>query len=468
MKRAVIVAAIGSSLLFIAAEARAACNGRPTDPAGYAGFSYGAAEVKSYATAQVRVHYATTGVHSPDMATTRPDSVPDTVALAADIGEGALTKYAAMGFKKIPSDVTCASNGGDDKIDIYLVHFTGADGSTAPECPGSGDCSSFALVEASFEGKGYKDAQEGFKTVVTHELFHAVQNVYHPKPDPFWAEGTAQWAMKTVHPELQDFERQLPAFFSDTTRSLDAAPSGVTAGFLYGSAVWPLFLATKFGAETIREIFEAEAAGNKDALPATDEVLQKKGSSLASAYPLFAAWNAGTGSAQKSAGGYPDAAKYPGIKIGKLEDGVNATTSGLSYYAYKGTLAEAQQIAFDGDATRVGGVVVPIEGGVAQLDKAKPLPANAEAGDVLVVLAGTTTKKTDAPFTVKFQPPGTEPSASSSSGTPAASSSGGGGGGGDDGCNVASSPSSGAGSSASFILVGAGAILALRSRRKKR
>jgi hypothetical protein len=443
------------AMLFGASEARAACMGRPTDSGGFQGYDYGDVETKSHATSQVRVHWATSGTHAPVLFSTRDDGVPDTVAFAADTAEDALTRYAEMGYRKVPSDGACTSNGGDDKLDIYLVRFVGADGSTIPECEGT-SCSSFALVESTFRGKGYASPQEGFRTVVTHELFHAVQNTYKRGDAPFWAEGTAQWAMKTLHPELQDFERQLPAFFSDTTRSIDAAPSGVTAGFLYGSAVWPLFVALTHGPETIREIFELEGGG-QDVLAATDAVLQQKGSSLGDAFPLFGAWNAGTGKIA-SQGGYPDAAKYPGTKVGALADGVSGITSGMSYFAYRGTLDAKLEVAFEGDAARNGGVVVPFESGVLRLDRAQKLPADAE-GEVLVVVSGTTTKKTDAPFRIRLNPPGASTSSTSTSSSSATSS--------DEGCRVAPGPSS-RGRGWGLACVGGAALLGLRSRGRSR
>src|SRR6185436_722918 len=97
--------------------------------------------------------------------------------------------------------------------------------------------------------------------------------------------------------------------------------------------------------------------------------------------------------------GYPNAAKYPGVKTEALADGAAAITSGLSYFVYRGTLDDASKISIETDATRNSGVVVPIVDGVAKRGNAQPLPANAE-GEVLVVVADTTTKKTDAPFTV--------------------------------------------------------------------
>ena len=376
----------------------ATCSGRPTDASGVQGYSYAAPE-KFFDAGEARVHWATSGSHAPDLATTRPDSVPDTVAFAAKIADEALRGFAQRGFKAPPSDASCTSNGGDGKIDVYLVRFAGADGATIPEACSGTACSSFVLVEATFAGRGYANAEEGFSTVVTHELFHAVQNAYDSQLDRFWAEGTAQWAMKALHPELADFERQLPAFFAEPNRSLDTQPSGVTAGFLYGSSVFPLFLETWKGEGFVRAAFEAEAAGAKS-IPAIESILQARGSSLAEAYPLFGAWNAAT-KARAGTGGYPDAARYPGVKAAALTDGVSGITAGLGYQVFTGTLAARSKVSLETDATRNAGVLVPLEGGKARLDLAAKLPAAAE-GEVLVVVAGVTTKKTDAPFSLRI------------------------------------------------------------------
>ena len=472
MRSALIAALTGAGLLVVAQAQAVTCPSRPTDAAGYAGYTYGAEPRKAYDAAQVRVHYTTTGSHATALATTRADGVPDTVALAGEVADKALGKYAEMGFKAPPSDVAC-QNADDAKLDIYLVAFAGADGTTVPvACNGTSECSSFVLVEATFAGRGYSTAAEGFRTVVAHELFHAVQNVYDSELDRFWAEGTAQWAMKTVYPELADFENQLPPFFKDNTRSLDSQPSGVTAGFLYGSAVWPLFLSLRHGPDTVRLILEKEADGTKSrsetrSIPATDAVLLTKGSSIAQDLPIFGAWNAAT-KTLAGTGGYPDAAKYPGVKTLVLADGVAGVTSGLPYFVYRGTLDAASKISLETDAARNAGVVVPIEGGKPALDKAKALPANA-AGEVLVVVAGITTKKTDAPFTVHIGAPDA-PGSSGASGTSGAngSSSGSGSSG---GCTVVSAAPSPArvpdALSALGVLI-AGLVIRIRARPSRR
>ncbi len=383
-----------------------ACSGRPTDSGGFGGYDYGTDMVKTYDTALVRVHYALTGKHAPAQATTRGDGVPDTVAFAGDTGQDALTKYAQMGFLAPPADTDCNSNGGDQRLDIYLVAFAGADGTTTPENCAGPVCGSFVLSESTFAGRGYANAQEGFKTVITHELFHTVQNAYDSQMDRFWAEGTAQWAMKTLHPELPDFENQLPDFFAHPDHSLDALPSGAVAGYLYGSAVWPLFLTLTQGDGTVKAILEKQAGGKAKSMDAANVVLTAKGSSVGQAFMLFSAWNAATKSPAPIAGqGYPNAATYPGVKKAALADGVTGITSGYSSYAYIGTLDAPTTLSLTTDATRNAGLLVPITAdGKADLGNAKPLPATG-SGQVLVVVAGITTKKTDGPFTLAYSAP---------------------------------------------------------------
>lgn len=428
--------------------AQAQCAARPTDPGGTEGIVLGAQE-KTYDTASIRVHYATEGTSAVTPGSTRGDGVPDMVAHAGDTAEDALGKFAAMGFRKPPSDMACASNGGDGKIDIYLVKFPNADGSTkTAQCDGR-VCSSFLLCESTFFGKGYPSAKEGFTTVVVHELFHAIQNAYDQGMDRFWAEGTAQWAMKKLHPELVDFERQLPDFFKEPGRSIDTQPMGAVAGYLYGSAVWPLFLSLKYGDDTVQKTLEAQADGTSS-LAAVDKVLGEKGASLAKAFPTFAAWNVGTKD-RAGVGGYPDAAKYPAVAIKAGADGTEGITTGYSYAALSIDPGGSAGVTLETDETRNVGVLVPLEGGKANIDKAAFLPANAD-GPAIVVIAGITSKKTDAKWTLRIGAPVASTSSSSSSS----------GGGDEGGCSASGGETSGA---AGWI-VGLAALVIARRRRK--
>src|SRR5207302_213673 len=81
---------------------------------------------------------------------------------------------------------------------------------------------------------------------------------------------------------------------------------------------------------------------------------------------------------------------------------VTGITSGLDSYAYLLHAERAQALSLDADATRNAALVVPLENGKARIDQVKALPAQVQ-GDAIVVVAGITTKKTDAPYTLRAE-----------------------------------------------------------------
>ncbi|APR75475.1 Hypothetical protein A7982_00821 [Minicystis rosea] len=338
---------------------------RPTDPGGYFGIGYGADPVASYDTPEgrVRVWYATSGSQAP--------KAIDAAKLSGQAVETAIDGYAAMGFLPALGDgdyPLCSSNGGDGRMDVYLVGMGGADGQAATEiCTQVGDvsrCTGFILADNLFEEDGYASFEEGALTVLPHELFHLVQNAYSADIDRWWAEGTAQWATKALHPELTDLERFLPAYFSDTTRSIDAPPGGVVQSFLYATAIWPVFLSERHGPTVVREIMEAIASDGSKVLQATDHVLIAKGSSLAAEFTTFATWNAATGD-RAGSGGYPLSATYPMVKTEVLSADIgassNGVTSGLAAHYYEISAGAARIVSIDTDPARNAAVALPLE-----------------------------------------------------------------------------------------------------------
>ncbi len=403
-------AALAASLLCFVSRAGAqeCVQQRPTDPNGYLGFTYGAAPVGSFGNGDVLVWYALSGPHAPDPTSTGPDGVPDDVARAAEVGNDALVRYASMGFRAPPSDGTapaCSSNGGDGRLDVYLVNFAGgADGAAVAEnCVASGTgfaCSSFVLVESGL-GSHYGSFDVGIRTVLPHELFHAVQNAYNPGGDRYWAEGTAQWATDSLYPELTDMERFFPAFLSEADRPINFGGGGVVASFLYGSAIWPLFLSQRHDAALVLEAFDRLIEEpNGSAANAVAAALAARGGSLAAEFPAFATWNAATGT-RAGTGGYAAAASYPEVAVEPL--GVDGTVSGkmaglsAKYFAF--AAERPHRISSVVDPARLATHFVPLEGGKANLGAARALPTEA-SGEGVIVVAGTSTSLADAPFSL--------------------------------------------------------------------
>lgn len=396
--------------LLAAGSAGAADCVRPTDAGGYGGFDYGSATVQSFGNAAVLVWYTTGGVHAVDATSTRGDGVPDAVASVASVTADALAQYAAMGFRAPVSDAdaTCGSNGGDGRLDVYLFHMSGADGETISEgarCNAGGGaavaCASFIIAQSRLD-QLYASADLGIRTVLPHETFHVVQNAYDANLDRFWAEGSAQWAAKKLDPSLTDLERFLPAFFHDASRALDGPANGVTASFLYGAAIWPVFLTQRFGDDIVRAILDEEGQTGGAALAATDVVLGSMQTSMAVEYPRFASWNAATGT-RAGSGGYTDAAKYPMVTVAELGTSASGTSSGFASYYYHASAGAAVGVTLDPGMPRNAGTLVPLDGAVAQLDQSALLPANL-TGEGIVVVSGTTDDKSDAPFTVTLGP----------------------------------------------------------------
>jgi hypothetical protein len=415
--------------LFVSRVALAEVCARPTDPTGYAGYAYAPEVARSFDTPKVRVWYALSGKHAVRPESTRGDGVPNDVARVGEVTEDALTRYAAMGYRPPVSDGdgACGSNGGDDRLDVYLLHFAAADGTTATErCATVGtatQCASFILAEANFTGR-YKTVDEGIRTVLPHEVFHAIQNAYDAALDRFWAEGTAQWITKELDPSLQDLERFLPAFFREEDRSIDAPPGGVTAGYLYGAAIWPVFLSQRYEAAIVREIFERASSGTS-ALEAARAVLDQRQSSLEIAWSTFWAWNASTAN-RADPGGYPNAAAYPLLATRDLGGVATGITSGSTAIVYRMTPTARVSVRLESTGVHAASLL-PLEEGRAVLAKSAPLPATTDR-EALIVLTSLTTSKADAPYTLRVEPAPDESPAPppEAGGEPTAARSGGG------------------------------------------
>jgi hypothetical protein len=381
---------------------------RPSDPGGFNGYDYAPDPALHFDGTKVRIWYTTTGPHAVNTTTTRMDMVPDNVAKAAAVADDALVRYKMMGFVPPISDGTC---GGDDRVDIYLMHFNAADGDASTDaCTNVGaarTCSTFCLVEAKIENESYGSFDVGAHVVIPHELFHATQNAYDSKLDRFWAEGTAQWAAKTLDPTTMDFEGFLPDFFASATRSIDIVSGGVTSGYIYGAAIFPFFLSLRTSNDVVRLALEQEAMLGPPSMNAISPALDGLGTSMANEFPTFAAWNLATGS-RAGTGGYPNGKAYPMVKnIPTFPDGgASDIATGFSVFYWSYDFGAAPQVlTLAGDPARVGARVVPLDAnGKAQVDQIATLPATVTTPGILVV-AGVSSKKTDAPFTVTVGPP---------------------------------------------------------------
>lgn len=393
------------------ARAQVCENARPTEP-GAAQGSYGSAEVASHdsASGRARVHYAASGPHAPPTAATLESGVPDAVVVAAQAADDAFVKFDELGYRAPLSDADspCSSNGDGDAVDIYLLNFTAADGQAVLDHCQEGTpkrCAGFILVDNDFRSGGYADTAEGLRTVVPHELFHLIQNAYDVDVEPWWSEGSAQWAAKQVYPELGDLERFLPAYFDNPWRPLNVPPSGPISNFLYATAIWPVFLSERFDDDVVREVFEQFAGVSGEELPATQQVLSARGSTLEREFLTFAAQNAATGVRAPDEGGYQHAADYPLVELTPFTatagSALNEVGAGLGAFYYSLSATTPIELSLEqGDVKRVEALLLPVVDGKVDLAHSRPV-AGAFEGDGIIVVAGQSLARVDAPFTLR-------------------------------------------------------------------
>jgi hypothetical protein len=172
-------------------------------------------------------------------------------------------KTAMLGHEPC-TDATSANNGGDGRLDIYLVvPFVGLDwggrvgtldsstygktlaGAAVPEAVAQPGCPATSHI--------ILDANRDFdhlKFTAAHELFHAFQFSFKNAAlgdRDWWAEASATWASDLVYPALNYEQEYLKGYWS-MAGGKDEGPLDNTAGMAeYGAYLWPFYLVQKSG-----------------------------------------------------------------------------------------------------------------------------------------------------------------------------------------------------------------------------
>ncbi len=250
------------------------------------------------------IHYSLAGNDAVPPEDLNMNNLPDYVERIGEYVDSVYFFYhGILGYLPHPRD-------NDSLYDIYLLKI-GAYGVTVPETPADSawdDYSSYIQIHCTFANFPPNDDPEGDvigaqKVTCAHEYYHATQMAYNTHMEAWWRESAAVYFEEVSFPEVNDNYGYLPSFFNYPDTFLTS-----TGYHMYGSFIWPEFLAAKYGLNMLRTITEEERYYL--VLPAIDSALAPLDETVKRIFPEFTVWNYFTGT---RAGGesYDSAIYYP-------------------------------------------------------------------------------------------------------------------------------------------------------------
>jgi len=196
-----------------------------------------------------------------------------------------------LGFKAPLSDLPIACDGGDNRLDIYVVAGFGSRGATYPESASTRQSSTFMVVRSGLAGGA-------LQYILTHQFMHAVMWSYLMAADQVsygWMRNAlANWAVEAVYPRnatlLADASCHMNSnFLTITSRAAGSCSSSTTRGRDYGAYLLYQYIGRTMGNITVRQLLAATATQ----ITALDAIENTLPGGLRTLWPKYAKalWN---------------------------------------------------------------------------------------------------------------------------------------------------------------------------------
>lgn len=276
---------------------------RPASPAGWPPDATGSAGTSAFETAAaVRPTCATgAGWASLDAAVARVRVWYDPT-IAADLAQAQAvvaaldtriwpTLVTTLGFTAPLSDLALACDGGNARLDVYIVAGFGTRGATYPEAPSPRRSSTFIVLRDGLAGGE-------LQYTVAHQFMHAVMWAYLMAADQdsygWMRNALANWAVEAVYPGnatlLADASCHMNStFLTLTSRATGACSTSTSRSRDYGAYLLYQYIGRTSGNATVRDLLAATTT-QTTALAAIDTVLP---GGLRALWPRYAKtlWN---------------------------------------------------------------------------------------------------------------------------------------------------------------------------------
>ena len=311
---------------------------------GLPGSFFGEVELpEKFNTPHFRFHYTRIGPHAPPLEDFHPrNGVPDYVDLCADAMERAYhVQIDLMGFKIPYIDFWAAQNGGNHKYDVYLFTFPALGITTADWFEGRVLSTAltvapyFMINSRIYDYVGKAEGIRYLETTCTHEFLHGVQFGYNAYMPTWFMEASATWIEVMTYdggiiddgdtlPDPDEpnetnaynyYIHQLRRWFLIPDISLESR----IGDHEYGSVIWTLYMAERFGYDIVRQFYRNTTDGSYREMGNFYDVFTDNGTTLAEAFKTFTVWNyfthARANTETTGMSGYKNAHRFPPIAI---------------------------------------------------------------------------------------------------------------------------------------------------------
>ena len=264
----------------------------------------------------VCVHWTETGPDAVESVDRDGNGVPDHADAAKRVlHEVWAVEVGRLGYRPPLDDSGAPTNGGDGRFDVYLADigdhgYFGYCTTDDPAAEHSHRVSAFCVIENDFSERTFAGMAplQALRVTAAHEFFHAIQFGYDWLEDTWLVEGSAAWMEDEVYDAVDDNRRFLGAA-SPLARPEVPLDHG-RDGFEYGSWIYWRYLAERFGAAVVRDVWNrAEPSAGRDpySVAAVADALAARGTSFAAVFASFGAANRAPGTSYAEGRAYRSA-----------------------------------------------------------------------------------------------------------------------------------------------------------------
>ncbi len=293
-------------------------------------------------TPHFKLHYTRVGPHAPPLEDFHPrNGVPDYIDRCADAMERSYhVQIDLMGFKKPYNDYWAAENGGNHKMDVYLFTFPALGITTADWFEGRVLSTAltiapyFMINSRIYDYVGKLEGIRYLETTCAHEFLHGIQFAYNAYMPTWFMESSATWIESMTYdggvvddgdtiPDPDEptetnsynyYIHQLRRWFKIPDISLESR----IGDHEYGSVIWSLYMAERFGYDIIRQFYNNTTDGSYREFGNFYDVFIDNGTTLAEAFKTFTVWNYFTNTRANTSidiPGYRNAERFPPVAI---------------------------------------------------------------------------------------------------------------------------------------------------------